>query len=50
MENRFGNTRQVELNRARLRIRMRKREESLATLAIAEDHGMTDPTGISRCS
>ncbi len=33
LENRFGNTRQVELNRARLRSRMKRREESLPELA-----------------
>ena len=33
LENRFGNTRQVELNRARLRNRMKRREESLPELA-----------------
>ena len=33
LENRFGNTRQIDLNRARLRSRMKKREESLPELA-----------------
>ena len=33
LENRFGNTHQVELNRARLRSRMKRREESLPELA-----------------
>ena len=33
MENRFGNARQVELNRTRLRSRMKRREESLPELA-----------------
>ena len=49
LENRFGNTRQVELNRAHLRSRTIKREESLPELA--EDvHGTIDPTDIFRCS